>query len=198
MDNLSVVQFVIDGSAAEQVHAWQERSDWEYMRSRLEAGGRIIVTAYQGVRMLRELDFLPEPGEAVPYYGAVSGTSRYQFTPRAFPTYQLTLTNTGFPPSPCEPAKSFDVDLANPACWLVPPGHAFHTLNSENILFEEEAELTFTLLPGILQKLSTWPHWGELPEAYAWEFQPTSVGCLGWAEHLASGKRFALAGLDNL
>lgn len=194
-----MIRFEIPEAQALQIKDWQAEIDWQLMRSKFERGGDLLVIVYKGERMLRHLDFLPEPGEAVPYYGTISGAYHYRFTPVTSGGYLLTVSNRGYSLFQDDPVDPLAVELSQPLRWLVPAESLQERLKA-SLLKTDQAlpEREFTVWPDDIETLEAWAYWGEAPSAYAWEFQPTSIGSINRVEHLASGERLELTDMDSL
>jgi hypothetical protein len=198
MDEPKMIRFEIPEVQGRQIQDWQAAVDWQLMRSKFEKGGNLILISYRGERGLRHVDFLPESGEAVPYYGTIAGAYDYRFTPEEAGKYLLTVINKGYSLFQDEPVPPFCLELDQPLRWLVPAENLLERFKAALLKKDEElVEREFTVWPDDIKKLEGWSYWGKAPSAYAWEFRPTSVGCLSWAEHLASGERLELADPDT-
>lgn len=114
------IYFRLSGNELERVIRWQQATDLEVMRYQLEAFGSTTVICYKHNphRFLQHLQELPQPGEAIPWYGDTSDLSyAFTFRPNGNAGNHLTVVSlsggSGYKQFPPEKVPPLEIDIPN-------------------------------------------------------------------------------------
>jgi hypothetical protein len=110
------ILFRIDPKSSRQLREWIEELDWQYIKHRIERGGKCMVKKIHhtpGERYINIIDTMPEkPGIYRPKTADVGGETIYRFRPQANATVLNAQVLYGIPDVAEQPVRS--ITLAQP------------------------------------------------------------------------------------
>ena len=77
------IYFAVPRTVTAQARAWQLAANQRLIKAQIEQRGRAIVIRYRQHRMLRQIDVVPELGEAEPWFGDFGGGYGFTFEPQS-------------------------------------------------------------------------------------------------------------------
>jgi hypothetical protein len=184
--------FRITSDSYTQVVKYRQEMDHQVLRDQLERRGSAMITVYKGQRALTQIDFLPAPGEAVPWYGATGTGYRYTLHPQEQGCL-LKVDNLASGRSLFCAKTLPALELHTPTSIMLNPftdrsrmGPPWHISNE----FEEKeiaGEIIFRITADVYPLLVDWPFYGKALKHYEFVFEPTGGGTYIYVRRLDNG-----------
>lgn len=190
--------FHIDQPVVATIKSWQQQTNHDILSWQLKEQGRVRVARLGPEYGEREVESLPEPGGAEPWYGP-EGAYTFTFSPGP-DGCRVTVVNLGDP----RPESAVPLELALSHClhveedpnrledafrWRHPQYSGYNPAGSGEVGVEE---IVFWIDGHPLRRLEEAGWTPERAGDYDYSFRPNSAGADVWVSHRESGETVSL------